>query len=360
MIREETLVEDVKLRKNFKILIFIIISFLIIQISVSIGQIKIPVGMSSKIIVNEILGRTIFKISEENIDLYRDIILNIRLPRVLTSVVAGIGLSLCGMVMQSSVRNSLADPYILGISSGASLGATLSMMLGSILGIRLGIYSISIFSFIGALLAGIIVILISTTGSRMSSIKLILGGTIVSAVATSFSNLIIYLASNTEGIKSITFWTMGSLSNISWNNFYLIGIVVTIASIFFLSQWRILNIMLMGEEAGLTLGVDINHYRKIYLFISIFITAVIVSNCGIIGFVGLTIPHIARGLVGSNHKKLLPVGLFLGGLFLNLADIVARTIIPNGELPIGIVTSIIGGPLFIYILIKKDYGFGGK
>lgn len=360
MISEEVIKKKINLKPYFKYIFFILITLFIIQLSISIGQIKIPLDLSFKIVVNEIFNKNIFNISSENLNLYKDIIINIRLPRVLTSMVAGMGLSLCGMVMQSSVKNSLADPYILGISSGASLGASLSIMLGSIIGVRLGIYSISIFAFLGALLSGIIVMLIASTGSRMSSIKLILGGTIVSAVSTAFSNLIIYLASNTEGIKSITFWTMGSLASVTWNNFYLIGIAVCLSSLFFISQWRILNTMLMGEEVGATLGVNINFYRKIYLSISIFLTAIIVANCGIIGFVGLTIPHITRGVVGSNHKKLLPLGLIFGGLFLNIADIIARIIIPNGELPIGIVTSIIGGPLFIYILIKRNYGFGGR
>lgn len=360
MIGKTIFKKDIKFNYIYKSLFYLLITLFIIQISISIGQIQIPLNISFKIVINEIFNKNIFHVSFENMNLYKDIIFNIRLPRVLTSIVAGMGLSLCGIVMQSSVKNSLADPYILGISSGASLGATFSIFLSSIIGINLGFYSISIFAFTGALLSGIIVMAIANTGSNISSVKLVLGGTIVSAISTSISNLIIYLGSNTEGIKSITFWTMGSLADSSWKSFYIIGIVVIIASIFFICQWRVLNTMLMGEEVGATLGVNVNLYRKIYLGISIFLTAIIVSNCGIIGFVGLTIPHITRGIVGSDHKKLLPVGLVFGGIFLNIADILARVIIPNGELPIGIITSIIGGPLFIYILIKKNYGFGGK
>jgi len=201
---------------------------------------------------------------------------------------------------------------------------------------------------------------LASIGGKTSSVKLILAGTVINALCSAFSNFIIYFAKNTEGIRSISFWTMGSLASAEWGTLPFVTAVVLVAGLFFLFQFRVLNTMLMGEETAVTLGINLNYYRRLYMIISSIITGMLVSTCGIIGFVGLIVPHIVRSVVGSNHKRLVPVALLFGSLFMIWADVFARTIILNGELPLGIVTSLLGAPVFMYMLIKKSYGFGGN
>jgi len=154
------------------------------------------------------------------------------------------------------------------------------------------------------------------------------------------------------------FWTMGSLTRAKWDNIWFPIIIVVLCSIFFITQYRILNTMLAGDEAAITLGINLTFYRKIYMLVVSLLTGVLVSACGIIGFVGLIIPHIVRSLVGADHKKLIPVSLLVGSIFLVWADAIARIFISNREIPIGIITALIGSPLFIYILVETGYGFG--
>lgn len=282
----------------------------------------------------------------------------IRFPRILLGIIVGAGLALCGCVMQACVRNPLAEPYILGISSGASLGATFSIMLG-IGGVQfLNISGVSFWSFLGAMGAAIFVLTLSVLGGKATSTKLILSGTVINAICTAFSNFIISVGSNKEGMQSIKFWTMGSLASAKWDSLWVPCLATGICALFFLTQTRKLNAMLMGDEVALTLGIHLNRSRYIYMILVSLLTGVLVSYCGIIGFVGLMIPHVVRALVGSDHRRLVPLVLLLGAIFLVWADAIARIIIPNAELAIGIVTGMIGAPFFAYILIRKSYGYG--
>ncbi|MEG6586681.1 FecCD family ABC transporter permease [Dendrosporobacter sp. 1207_IL3150] len=287
-----------------------------------------------------------------------DIIWQIRFPRVLMAVIVGVGLALCGTVMQSSVQNPLADPYILGISAGASLGATLSILLSSY-----GIFSefgTSFWAFAGALAASFLVMILSGIGGKSSAVKMILSGIIANALFSAFTSFIIYMANNAEGIRTVTFWTMGSLASAKWSNLTLPAIGVVGCTLFFLSQARNLNTMLLGEEAATTLGVDLIKLRRNNIIVTALLTGLIVASCGIIGFVGLIIPHIVRGFVGSDHRKLLPAAILSGALFLTWADVLARTALSSGELPIGIITALIGAPFLMHIMIKSAFGFGDK
>jgi iron complex transport system permease protein len=335
-------------------------AILFIVVSVSIGQVSIPFNQSCQILIYKLTGLQIGDVSELSSGVFVDVIWQIRLPRVLLAMIAGIGLTLCGTVMQASVQNPLADPYILGISSGASLGATFSIMIGFGTAGILGDMRIAFWAFMGGLAAAALVLGLASIGGKMSSVKLVLVGTVINALCNAFSSFIIYFAKNAEGIRSVTFWTMGSLASAQWEKLSLIAMIVMLAVVFFLFQSRVMNTMLMGEETAVTLGVNLNFYRRLYMIISAVVTGVIVSTCGIIGFVGLIVPHIVRSIVGSDHKRLLPASILFGAIFLIWTDVFARTIIPNGELPIGIVTSLLGAPAFMYMLVRKEYGFGGK
>ncbi len=329
-------------------------------LSVSIGQVSIPFKQSLQILASQLTGGYLGGEASLSDGMATDIIWQIRFPRVLLAMVAGAGLALCGTIMQASVQNPLADPYLLGVSSGASLGATFSIMLGFGASGIVGELGVASWAFIGALGAALLVLALSGMGGKSTSVKLILAGTVINALCHALSSFIIYFAKNAEGIRSVTFWTMGSLASAEWKSLLPISIAVLAAILFFFSQSRVMNTMLMGEETAVTLGINLNAYRKIYMVLSAAVTGFLVSACGIIGFVGLIIPHIVRGVTGSDHKRLIPMSILTGSLFMIWTDVFARTIVPNGELPIGIVTALLGAPVFMYMLIKKGYGFGGK
>ena len=232
---------------------------------------------------------------------------------------------------------------MLGISAGATFGATLSIILGFKVLIGLG-------SFLGAILATVAVLLIASMQGRMTTSSLILSGTVVNALFLAFSNFIISIGANADSVMTIKFWTMGSLAGTSWAHLTLPTVVVGIAFLFFSTQYRVFNAMMMGDEAALTLGIPLRFYWYLYVTIVAIMTAILVSTCGIIGFVGLITPHLARSLVGTNYRRLFPIATLLGALFVVWADVLARVLIQNAELPIGIFTALVGAPFFIYMV----------
>ncbi|MGJ0848052.1 FecCD family ABC transporter permease [Tissierella praeacuta] len=338
--------------RHFQLILVSLLIILVLSLlfTLCLGAMKISPINTYNIILEKIFGITP---STDNIftDAEVNIIWKIRLPRVLLSIFVGAGLALCGGIMQATVQNPMAEPYILGISSGAYLGAAFSIFLG------LGV-STALGAFIGSVIATIAVISLASYGGRITSIKLVLSGMVVNTLFSAISNFIISLSGDSEGTMSMKFWTMGSLTRAKWDNIWFPIIIVVLCSIFFITQYRILNTMLAGDEAAITLGINLTFYRKIYMLVVSLLTGVLVSACGIIGFVGLIIPHIVRSLVGADHKKLIPVSLLVGSIFLVWADAIARILISNREIPIGIITALIGSPLFIYILIETGYGFG--
>lgn len=287
-----------------------------------------------------------------------DIVWFVRLPRIILAVTVGIGLSVSGVIMQAIVKNPLADPYILGISSGASLGATFSIMLG--IGIFFGSNYVGICAFIGAFAISILVLTLANVNGRANSSKLLLAGMALSTVCSAFSSFIVYFSNDRDGMQSITYWLMGSVAGARWENIRIILPLVIITTIFFITQYRTLNLMLLGDEVSITLGTDLHKYRQVYLLIASIVIGFIVYSSGMIGFVGLIIPHIARMIFGTDHKRIIVLSALIGAIFLVWADVLSRSIIPGSELPIGILISIIGAPSFIYLMISKSYGFGGN
>lgn len=345
---------------KFLIIIFALIALLTFTliISISLGQIKISPTETYRILLHNILNINIGDASKLSSGAHFDIIWNIRFPRVILALFTGAGLSVCGATMQATVQNPLADPYILGISSGATLGATFAILVG-VSGVFAG-GGIALCAGIGAILASFLVLILANTKGKMTPVKLILSGVVVNAACYAFTNFIIYMASDAEGIKNVTFWNMGSLAGAKWENILLPTIGIILGIIFILFNLRILNTMLLGDEAAVTLGLDLNKHRWLLMTITSLITAIMVSTCGTIGFVGLIIPHIIRSLVGSDHRKLIPLSIISGAIFMIIADTFARILVKNSELPIGIITSVVGAPLFMYLMIKKSYGFGDK
>ena len=272
------------------------------------------------------------------------------MPRVLLGAFAGMALAMVGVIMQATIQNPLGDPYILGLSSGASLGATFSILIGfsgvlSSFGAPLG-------AFLGALMASIFVYFLARIGGRITPFNMILAGMVISSICSSLTSLIIFLSKDNEGIRTVNFWMMGSLAGAEWSNIVLPIAISVIPLIYFFTQYRNLNLMVLGDETSITLGLNIEKHRKIYMILSSLITGVIVSVCGTIGFVGIMIPHIVRLIFGTDHKTLLPFSALVGAIFLIWADVIARCAITNMELPIGIITSVIGAPFLLWLMVK--------
>ena len=290
-----------------------------------------------------------------------DIIMSIRAPRIVMAAVIGASLAMSGVVMQATVQNPLADPYILGMSSGASLGATFSIACGlnGVLGSILGNYGIASMAFIGSFGSALFVLALSSAGGRTTSVKLVLSGTIIASLMGAVSNLIVVFFADKEEMQEITFWLMGSFAGATWVKITIPLCAFILCAAVFTTQIRHLNTMLMGDEAATTLGIDLSKKRRMYVLFTSLLTGTAVCFCGMIGFVGLIIPHIVRGLTGNNHWKLMPVSCLVGALFLVVSDILCRNLIFGSELPIGIITAFCGAPVFAYILIKRTYTFGG-
>lgn len=324
--------------------------------ALSIGTVKLPVSEIYAAVLHQFTsGLSIEATGQGPV---HDIVWLLRLPRLILAALVGAGLASCGVIMQAIVKNPLADPYILGISSGASLGATSAILLG--IGAALGPNFVGIAAFIGAFAMSLAVLFISNLGGRSNSMKLLLAGMALSAVCGAFSSFIVYFANNKEGMQTIAYWMMGSLAGAQWGELAVIAPIIVLSIVFFWTQSRVLNLMLLGDESAITMGTDLHAYRQWYLLISSLIVGFAVYSAGMIGFVGLIVPHVIRMFTGPDHKRLLPVAALVGAIFLVVADGLCRVIIPHTELPIGILISMIGAPSFIYLMIKKTYGFGGS
>lgn len=339
-------------RRRWNITIFILLILLLISIAVfaTIGSANISVLETIKIVlakipfVNKLIDVT--NIPKTHLA----IILNIRIPRVLLGVVVGAALSSVGAAFQGIFKNPMADPYVIGISSGAALGATIMIILGKSVSF-LGFTSISVGAFLGALTSTFVVYSIAKVKNKISVTTLLLSGIAVGQFLTAIMSFLMVIYS--KDITKIIFWTMGSFSAKGWEQLIPIAIPIVISIIILNFFARDLNIMSMGEESARNMGIEVEKVKIIILFVCALITAIAVSVSGIIGFVGLIIPHIVRMIVGSDHRILIPSSALIGGIFMIFADTLARTIISPTEIPVGIITALFGGPFFIYLLRKK-------
>ena len=284
-------------------------------------------------------------------EIQQHILMQIRIPRILFSFLAGSGLALCGMVFQAMFYNPLATPFTLGVASGASLGAALYVYLGisfSLLGIDGGTFA----AFSGALLAISCVYGISRFQHGFSPETLLLTGV---AISFFFSSLILFTQylSNVSDSFQIIRWLMGSLTTVAYHDIVQLLPFVSICTIVILWFSRELNLLMAGDDIALSRGVAVHYIRYILFFVTSLCVGAIVALCGPIGFVGMMVPHICRLLVGSNHRWLIPATLLFGGTFLIVCDTIARLIIAPAEIPVGVITTLLGGPFFLWLLIKS-------
>lgn len=275
----------------------------------------------------------------------RTIILALRLPRVIEAAVVGMGLSVAGAFFQGLLRNPMADPYVLGISSGAALGATIAIVLG------FGILGLNAMAFIASLMTVFFVYAISKVGGRISMTTMLLAGIAVSAFMSAVISLMMLL--NHSELSRIIFWTMGGFNLTSWEDVMFSVPVIAIGSFALYTFSRDVNAILTGEEVAEHLGVNTELVKKVVLVFGSLVTATAVSVGGVIGFVGLIVPHISRLMVGADNRVLVPFSAIFGATFLLFADVVARVILKPVEVPIGIITAAFGGPFFLYLLIKN-------
>ncbi|MDU1413980.1 MAG: iron ABC transporter permease [Clostridium sp.] len=346
-------------KRGFFFWTLMLVAILIVSIiaAIAVGSTYIEPGEVYKVLLSKLTGGLVF--NDVSTIMTENIIWEIRFPRVLLGAICGAGLALCGVLMQCVTKNPIAEPYILGISSGASCGAVAVIVMGGVA--SLGINSISTGAFVGSLISGILVFGIGTQmGKTASTTRLVLSGMAISTIFSALTNLLIYAAENSNQAKSALFWTIGSLGGAKWEVLLFPFIILVIVFIVAFIMSKSLDILLLGDDSAIILGINIKLIKAIILILATMLTSTLVAITGAIGFIGLVVPHVARSMVGSDHKKLITISTLIGAIFLIVADMAARGLFPPIEIPIGIITSLVGGPFFLYLISRKKYSFGGK
>ncbi len=335
------------LKQSFQKILFILLILgltLSLFIGVLIGSVEIAPQQVWGILIHEI-G---FPIPETWTVGERTIIISLRFPRAIAAAIVGGMLGISGVAAQGLFRNPIAEPYIIGISSAAGFGAALTVGLGLQF---LGVFSIPIISFLFALIAVIIVYRLSQTQFRLSMSSLLLSGIALSFFFSAATSFILYISE--DQAHNILSYLMGSFWGVSWIEVYIMVCVLIPCAIALFYYARDLNLIVFGDETAQTTGVNVEKSKKIILFIMTVLASTSVAFCGSIGFVGLIIPHTIRLIVGSNHRRLIPIATIGGGILLVWADILSRTLITPLEIPVGIFTALLGGPFFVYLVIKR-------
>ncbi|WMJ74864.1 iron ABC transporter permease [Cytophagaceae bacterium ABcell3] len=284
------------------------------------------------------------------------VVANLRLPRIFTALVAGGSLALAGYLMQAMVNNPLADPYILGTASGASLGVNIAYLLAGS-AVTLGIFSISAAAFIGAIGITMLAVFIAMKQGGLVPDRLLLTGIALSSMATAIISLLIYLSDNDNKLKSVVYWSLGSFEKSSWQQLLFPVFVLIAALLLFAFLSKHLNVMLMGEHRASSLGLNLATLRWYIMITASLLTASAVAMAGPLGFVGLMVPHIIRGIFGVHNKYNVTYTVLMGGVYLLACDILSRLLYPPVGIPPGIITSFLGVPFFVYLLSKKNYKF---
>ena len=276
---------------------------------------------------------------------------NLRMPRIVLSALVGAALSVCGAAYQSVFRNPLTDPYVLGISSGASLGAAIAILLG----LEAYLLGVGACALVSGLLTILVIYRIASIGNRMHTTTLLLTGVCITFLMSALISFLMVLRQ--DKMDSIIFWTMGSFASASWTDVAIVAPVVAVGIGVVLYHCRDLNLLLAGSETAKSLGVEVERVKKVLLLATTLMVAFCVSTCGVIGFVGLVVPHCIRLVSGPDNRRIVPYAILVGALFLLLCDTMARTLLMPAELPVGSLTALVGAPLFIYLLYKNKKNY---
>jgi len=315
-------------------------------LSLVFGAAQVPLERVLAILARQLFGiepAVVVSVGQDSI------VWQLRAPRVLLGALVGAGLALVGTVLQAVTRNPLADPHLLGVSSGAAFGAVVVVLY---LGEFAGVLSLPLAAFVGAMASMLLVLAIASRGGRLHSERLLLAGVAVSFVMMAASNLLLYLG-NPHAASSVLFWMLGGLGLARWELLWLPALCLALALVVLLGLGRALNALMAGEQSAVSLGLEPRRVRLLVFVVASLLTGVLVSLSGAIGFVGLMLPHVARFLVGAEHRRVLPVAALLGALFLVWVDVAARTWLAPQDLPIGIVTAAIGGVFFVALLRRR-------
>lgn len=316
-------------------ILFSLLLLVVSLVSLSVGSVAIPFREVVKVLTGGV-------INEEN----RTILLSIRLPRILLAIIVGGGLSVAGVVFQALLRNPLAEPFILGVSSGGTLGAVIAITFG----IGLSVVSVPVFAFVGSLIVMLIVYNIAQRYGRLDPTTLLLVGIMTGA----FFNAIILLtiALKHQEARGALLWLMGNLASADFNSLLVVAPFVLFAVVLIFIFSRSYNLIAIGEETAASLGLEVEKFKRLSYLLASMITGLVVSVSGVIGFIGLLIPHICRMMFGSDHRLVIPVSFFMGAIFLVIVDMISRTIISPAEIPVGAVTAVVGAPVFIWLLSR--------
>lgn len=317
--------------------LLLVLLFVLTIVGVCIGSVAIPLSTVVEAVFGTGNGSNA---SQSSVFIIR----NIRLPRVVCAVLAGSALALGGLVFQSVFRNPMADSYILGVSSGASCLIGFNMLL-----------AIGIGNTFAALIGSICTTALLFATAKGDHSRLLLSGIAVNFLLSALTTLTIYLGR--RQLDTVLYWTMGSLSGSSWPRAAILAAVVALSSFVLMARASVLDILLLDDSTAISSGLDAKVARMLLLAMASALTAVVVSFCGIIGFVGLMSPHFARLIIGAKHRGLIPTSMLFGAVILLLSDILSRSIVAPSELPIGIITSILGAPVFLVLLRRRRNGF---
>lgn len=278
---------------------------------------------------------------------HSEIFWQLRLPREVLALLVGATLSISGAAYQSLFRNPLTDPYILGVSSGASLGAAVAILLG----FEAYFYGVGLSALVTSLLTVVLIYRIASIGNRLHTTTLLLTGVCLTLLIGALVSFLMVM--HHDKMDRIIFWTMGSFASASWMDIAIVAPVAIVGIVLLLVYAKDLNILLAGGNEAQSLGVETEKVKRIILFVTTLMVAFSVASCGVIGFVGLIVPHAVRLVMGPDNRRLMPVAVFVGALFMLLCDTAARTLFQPSELPVGSLTAIVGAPLFIYMLYRN-------
>lgn len=316
---------------------------LAIVAGVALGAVPVPPG--------EVVGAVSRALSGHGTSLADAVVIDLRLPRVLLAALVGASLALAGVLYQALFKNPLADPYILGVSSGAGLGATLALSffgtsyLARAAGVPFG-------AFVGAALTMLLVVRLASRRGRLDPTSLLLAGIAISYTLSAITSFV--LVFDRESMTSVVFWMMGGLGNRSWEHVVMLGVMFAAGAVVPALYHRELDLMLLGDERAGQLGVSVERFKMLALASASLVVAGAVSVSGLIGFVGLMTPHMVRLVIGPRHRLLLPASALAGAIVLVIADLLARIVLAPVEIPVGIVTALAGGPFFIWLLVRKE------
>ena len=341
--------------KTHLILLLGLFSLLIISfLSLTIGPVKITLLEIIDVIFNQLNINTNFSNSDLS-QAFKTVVLDIRFPRIVMGIIVGVALGVSGAILQGLFRNPLVDPGFIGVSSGSAIGAMFVIMFSHLIGIQNNFYVqfiLPIFSMLGGLLTTILVYKMSKMSGKTNIMAMLLSGIAINAFSGSIIGFLVYRASDME-LRSFTFWTLGSLDNTSWLIVSISLLLISIPLFIAIKIRKQLDIFMLGDSEAGYLGINIERLKKKIIAISALMVGVTVAFCGMIGFIGLVTPHLVRLIMGPSHKTLIFGSAILGAIILILADFISRIIIAPAQLPIGIITSALGAPFFLWLIVSQ-------